>query len=177
MYVSLEEQVALLAEIDSLAWSNELRRRVQHYGYKYDYTNKSVNTSMAVGSMPKLCEALAARMFADGTFGKMPDQLIVNEYLPGQGIAPHVDCVPCFEETIVSISLGDAYTMDFSRMVMEDGESVKQTHSLLLEVGSLVRIKGHARYGWRHGIAAKMTEGGRVRQRRVSLTYRTVILT
>jgi alkylated DNA repair dioxygenase AlkB len=176
-YLSEEEQMSLLTEIDSLDWSSELKRRVQHYGYKYDYTKKSINVSMMVGAMPEQCRSVGERMLKEGIFSKMPDQLIVNEYLPGQGITPHVDCVPCFEDTIVSISLGDAYTMEFSRKAVKDGELVSETYSLLLDVGSLVKLQGHSRYGWRHGIAARKTEGGRVRKRRVSLTYRTVILT
>lgn len=58
---------------------------------------------------------LAEKLFLDKLFNKIPDQLIINEYLPGQGIAPHIDCVPCFTETIVSISLGDEYPMRFTR--------------------------------------------------------------
>ena len=43
----------------------------------------------------------------------MPDQLIVNEYQPGQGISAHIDCEPCFKNTIVTVSLGSVYEMDF----------------------------------------------------------------
>ena len=35
----------------------------------------------------------------------------VNEYLPGQGIAQHVDCVPCFGGTVASLSLLSPCTM------------------------------------------------------------------
>ena len=34
-----------------------------------------------------------------------PDQVTVNEYLPGQGIGPHVDAYDVFEEPLVSLSL------------------------------------------------------------------------
>jgi len=175
-YLSEEDQAGILIELDALEWSTELKRRVQHFGYKYDYTAKAISNSMAVGPMPPLCMAVAARMLTDGIFSKMPDQLIVNEYVPGQGIAPHIDCIPCFEDTIVSISLGDAYTMDFTRKVLDEGSPVTEKYSLVLEVGSLLKIRGESRYGWRHGIAARLKEGDRLRKRRVSLTYRTVIL-
>lgn len=39
-FLSREEQKGLLEEIDKYPWSNELKRRVQHYGYKYDYKYK-----------------------------------------------------------------------------------------------------------------------------------------
>lgn len=34
-----------------------------------------------------------------------PDQVTVNEYLPGQGIGPHVDAYDVFEEPLLSLSL------------------------------------------------------------------------
>lgn len=46
------------------------------------------------------------RLYDDGYFPKIPDQVIINEYQPGQSIAPHIDSVPCFGETIASLSLG-----------------------------------------------------------------------
>ncbi|MBB5906219.1 hypothetical protein [Actinoalloteichus hymeniacidonis] len=33
----LDDEAKLLARIDVAAWSNELRRRVQQYGHRYDY--------------------------------------------------------------------------------------------------------------------------------------------
>ncbi len=85
-FLAESDQLALLAEIDALEWSTELKRRVQHYGYKYDYTAKSVSVSMLVGPLPEKCQALAVRLHVEGIFAKIPDQLIVNEYMPGQGM-------------------------------------------------------------------------------------------
>ena len=105
---------------------------------------------------------------------ELPDQLIVNEYEPGQGIASHVDCVPCFTETIASLSLGSACVMNFGNKEKE------RVVPLLLEPRSLVILRSDARYNWTHGIAARKTDDlqGRViqRRRRVSLTFRKVIL-
>ena len=98
----------------------------------------------------------------------------MNEYVPGQGIAPHVDCEPCFEDTVLSLSLGSDCVMDFSRV--RDNE----TKSLLLERCSLLVMTGESRYDWRHGIAARKTDVWKKqmieRGRRVSLTFRKVIL-
>ena len=41
--------------------------------------------------------------------------MIVNEYVAGQGISAHIDCIPCFGDKIISLSLGGAITMDFTR--------------------------------------------------------------
>ena len=100
----------------------------------------------------------------------MPDQVIINEYEPGQGIAAHIDCVPCFGNHIASLSLGGAVDMRFDRR----GEA----HNLRLMPESLLGLSGEARLKWRHSIAARKTDivdGQRVvRSRRVSLTFRTV---
>jgi hypothetical protein len=37
------EQGRVLAEIDNLPWLGDLRRRVQHYGYKYDDRARSID--------------------------------------------------------------------------------------------------------------------------------------
>ena len=129
-YLSISDQSEIIQEIESGVWSNELKRRVQHYGYKYDYTNRSINAEMAVGDIPVRCKLLAYKLVQDNIFTKVPDQLIINEYQPGQGIAPHIDCVPCFNDIIVSISLLDEYPMTFSN----ENEKI----DLTLEVGSLV---------------------------------------
>ena len=42
-----------------------------------------------------------------------PDQVTVNEYLPGQGIAAHVDTHEAFGHTLLSLSLVSGVVMDF----------------------------------------------------------------
>jgi alkylated DNA repair dioxygenase AlkB len=99
------------------------------------------------------------------------DQMLVNEYLPGQGISLHRDYEP-FDRTVVSISLLSACVMDFRRVA--DG----RRESLLLEPRSLLVLSDEARYEWEHGIAPRKKDrwrGGPVpRSRRVSVTFRQV---
>lgn len=103
----------------------------------------------------------------------MPDQVIVNEYLSGQGIAAHVDHVDHFGGVIASLSLGSQYTLDFEH------KATKRAVSVPLPVGSLVVLSGPARYEWTHGIAKRQTDGtGPARTRRgtrVSITFRTML--
>ena len=104
----------------------------------------------------------------------MPDQLIVNEYQPGQGISPHIDCVPCFEETIFSLSLGSGCTMDFTHT------KTSEKTALFLEPRSLLILRGEARYNWKHAIAPRTTDLYRdhllPRGRRISPTFRNIRL-
>lgn len=173
-YVDPEEQQALLSAVDAAPWLSDLRRRVQHYGYRYDYSRKALDESLFLGPLPPWAAPFAARLHADGHIAALPDQLIVNEYLPGQGIASHIDCVPCFGDTVVSLSLGSPCVMDLSHA------QERTVASLLLEPGSLLIMREEARYAWRHGIAARKTDhyAGRTltRRRRLSLTFRTVVL-
>ena len=105
----------------------------------------------------------------------MPDQLIVNEYLPGQGITNHVDCESCFDDVIVSLSIGSPAVINF---VHKDDKS--RVIPLLLESRSLMVITGPARYEWMHGIKGiknETWEGNKFpRRRRLSLTFRKVTL-
>ena len=172
-FVSPAEETDLLARVDAEPWGTELRRRVQHYGFRYDYTRRSVDESLRVAPIPPWARGPARRAEERGLIGGRPDQLIVNEYLPGQGITAHTDCVPCFGPTVLSLSLGSGCTLELSR-------TGGPRHQLYLEPRSLVVLSGPARYDWRHAIPARRSDpaGGRrvARSRRVSFTYRTVRL-
>ncbi|MEM1217202.1 MAG: alpha-ketoglutarate-dependent dioxygenase AlkB, partial [Bacteroidota bacterium] len=173
-WLSFADQQVLLSAIDGAPWSNVLRRRVQHYGYRYDYRQRSIQADMQVGPLPAWTKIIQQRLVAAGWFTASPDQMIVNEYLPGQGIAPHVDCEPCFKDTIVSISLGAPACMDFSRI------NTAEKRTQLLLPGSLLVLQKDARYAWQHSIPARKSDTlhglRKPRQRRVSLTFRQVIL-
>ncbi|MEM6273361.1 MAG: alpha-ketoglutarate-dependent dioxygenase AlkB [Bacteroidota bacterium] len=170
-----EEARSLLQSIDAAPWLDDLKRRVQHYGYKYDYRRRSIDYSMRLGELPEWAAPLAERFVAEGIMPWRPDQLIVNEYQPGQGIANHVDCKPCFDDTIVSMSLGSGCVMNFTRLADR-----KEIIPLRLLPRSVVVLTGPARYEWMHGIKSIKNdkwEGHRIpRLRRVSLTFRKTIL-
>jgi alkylated DNA repair dioxygenase AlkB len=165
------EEVALLTQIDARPWLADLKRRVQHYGYKYNYKARAISRSMFVGPLPAFALELGARLIVAKLLTEVPDQLIVNEYEPGQGITPHVDCEPCFKERIVTVSLGSPCEMEF--LPKEDAQASK---AIVLEPRSALLISGPARYEWLHTIRARLSDRGRPRKRRVSLTFRNVIL-
>ncbi len=172
-YITVDEQNKLINIIDQQEWSTKLRRRVQHYGYRYDYKNGSLASSSYLGDLPNWAGGIAKRLSDDGLTTKVPDQVIINEYEPGQGITSHVDCVPCFGKTIISLSLGSSCVMNFTH------SQIKQKASILLLPRSLVVMQGAARYEWQHSIAARKKDKykGRelVRTRRVSMTFREVL--
>jgi alkylated DNA repair dioxygenase AlkB len=172
-YLDFAGQRKILAVVDALPWRDDLRRRVQHYGYRYDYRARAVGRRDYLGPLPGWAEELAGQLAADTPVDRLPDQLIVNEYLAGQGISAHVDCVPCFGDVVLSISLGSACVMRFAELTTDVSVQV------LVEPGALMVMTGEARYAWRHSIAARrsdVVDGRRIeRDRRVSLTFRTVL--
>jgi alkylated DNA repair dioxygenase AlkB len=174
-FLSKVEHDQLLKDIDNNNWLPDLKRRVQHYGYKYDYRSRIINKSMHIGAIPIWAQEVANKLKNQSLINYLPDQVIVNEYMPGQGIANHVDCEPCFGDTIVSISLGGSCVMNFTNL--NDPRIISK---ILLEPKSVIILTGDARYKWMHGI--KLVKSDLVnnvkyyRQRRVSLTFRKVII-
>ena len=171
-YIDATSEDALISTIDVQPWITELKRRVQHYGWRYDYKARSVTNNLRIGVLPDWLQTYAVRLQQAGLFNETSDQVIVNEYQSGQGISAHIDCVPCFADTIASLSLGSPCVMDFNHS--KTGEK----SSLLLEPRSLLVLTDDARYIWQHAIAARKTDRYQrqiiPRARRISLTFRKV---
>ena len=178
-FLDASQEYELLARIDDAEWLTDLSRRVMHFGYKYDYTSRRLDETARIGPLPEWLAQLSNRVHtAASEEAKQllnPDQpfeqAIINEYLPGQGIAPHIDR-DCFGPLVATVSLGSAVNMDFCR------DSTGDEHVQSLEPRSLVLLHGDARSKWRHGIAKRHSDawnGLRTkRQRRVSITFRTI---
>jgi alkylated DNA repair dioxygenase AlkB len=174
-FIGAERQRIVMDCIDSSPWMTDLRRRVQHYGWRYDYSTRFVSEDMRAAPLPTPMRDLAEALHEQGWFSRPPDQVIVNEYEPGQGIAPHVDR-NCFGPTVATLSLEDSWPMVFTR-VRRYAKSAERVE-LVLDIGSVLVLTGEARSTWMHGIAKRKTDGRgsnkRARRRRVSVTFRTM---
>jgi alkylated DNA repair dioxygenase AlkB len=175
-YISIDEQNQLLNAIDQQVWSLESlesRRRIQQHGYKYEYQNGILVACNYLGDLPEWADSIARRLYRDRITTKVLDQVTVNEYEPGQGLRGHVDCMTCFGDTIITLSLGSSYVMNL--MHLETGEM----REVLLSRGSLLVLKQEARYGWLHSVLPRYKDiyQGRevVRSRRISLTFREAL--
>ena len=173
-FLTPEQQAYCVQRIDAAEseWRNDLSRRVQHYGWRYDYKARAITPDMHIGTLPDWLAQVAQKLYDEtGLFDRAPEQVIVNEYLPGQGIATHIDH-PGFGPTVCMVSLLDDWKMDFS-------ENWKDKSPALLQKGSCVLLTGPSRDIWQHGIAPRKSEllenGRRPRQRRLSMTFRTVL--
>jgi alkylated DNA repair dioxygenase AlkB len=175
--ITQEEENELLNKINNNTWLNDLTRRVQHYGYKYDYTKRKINKNDFLGELPDWTKNLEKKIFdliynteIELSYNKF-DQLIVNEYKSGQGISAHTDCEPCFEDGIVSVTLGNYGIMTF-RKKYGDFENV----DIKLKRRSIVIMTGDSRYKWTHAIEKTKNKNFGNLDQRISLTFSKFIL-
>lgn len=143
-------------------------RRVIHYGYNYAYNRSGITKTEDIPKNLELIDtnkinSIVKKDIIDTEF----NQLIINEYIPGQGIASHIDHTKYFGPVIACISIGDI-CIDFSK------KNTKKT--ITIESGSLYIMSGPARYEWYHAIEKKLYDDNKKREIRYSLTYRTVNL-
>lgn len=170
--INEKEEQELLKTIDSNPWMTVLRRRVQHYGYRYDYKARKIDDSMKIGELPIWLQSLVTNLSEKLARNLNFDQVIINEYLPGQGIAAHVDCVTCFENEILSLTLNSGCNMVFTNI--KTNEKITK----YLTPRTLLVLKGNFRYEWKHEIKAvksDLVNDVKIpRGRRVSITFRTI---
>lgn len=167
-FIMPDNQKQFVNFIDKQEWNTSISRRTQHYGYVYSYNNSSITPTTPI---PEIFHPLLETLRP--YFKVLPDQLIVNEYYPGQGIAPHTDHVGNFGSVVASISLLAPIEMTFSA-----NYNSTRSESIILRPCSAVILTGDARYKWKHSIAGRkfdMIDGQKVmRSRRISLTFRTI---
>jgi alkylated DNA repair dioxygenase AlkB len=162
-FLSKELCQQILQIIDTFTWLSDLKRRVQHYGYKYSYKSRSLSSDQ----VPSLDSNQAIAYLRDlvkpyfETLGsKTPNQCIVNDYLESQNITPHTDA-SCFGPVVVTITiLGETY------FKMTYGTA---TYDIDFKEGEMLILSGESRDKWKHST----TKQG-INKRRVSVTFRTV---
>ena len=170
--VTEAEEERILLRISQASWLADLSRRVQHYGYRYNYRGPTNGRHDPAPPFPRWADAIADRLqpLLDG---RRPEQCIVNEYRPGQGIGMHADH-QSFGPVVVSLSLGDAWTMNFrsrsARPYVREGLASDEIAPLPRR--SALVLRGQARSAWMHGIdrAANAHRAAT----RVSATFRTL---
>ena len=165
-FLTGDEEKEMVAWIDEQPWDTAFSRRRQFYGCSY-------SRATPVVAIPSLLGLYAVRLFEIGLVLEVPKQVLINEYLPGQGIAAHIDEMPNLQSQVVTISLLDTYPMLFAH------SATGRTYDQLLECRSVAVMSGESRTDWTHEIVkrkADIIQGGgrRMRGRRVSITYRTM---
>ncbi|KAJ2298014.1 hypothetical protein IWW55_004608 [Coemansia sp. RSA 2706] len=180
-FISDEEQQQIMRSIrdEQCAdekWFRVQERFVRHYGHSFDYHAKHVGGSSLVASpeLPAWMRPLIARIRQRlPAYTAEPDQLTIQRYPPGSGIAFHSDSHTAFTDMVVILSLTTPVQMDFRKPASRSPPT-----TIDLEPRSLVLLCGEARYGWEHAIRMRRSDlvDGRVRERceRWSITMRSI---
>jgi alkylated DNA repair dioxygenase AlkB len=169
-FIDEAAEAQLLNEIDSQTWIVDYLRRLQYYGYRNELEKPYDLVEFPV-PMPPLIEQLSQKIVAQGIVLIQPDQVIINEYVPGEGIKPHKDRA-YYENQICGVNLGSSCIMRFIRGANLEVIDVE------IPRRSLYVMQDDARKKWKHGIPPRKKDvvAGNVqhRERRVSITYRKV---
>ncbi len=169
-FITPAEEERILLRVSQAAWLTDLSRRVQHYGYRYDYRGGGSRTPAA--PFPPWATVMAERLCPHFD-GALPVQCIVNEYHPGQGIGMHADHAD-FGPVVASLSLSTDWPMRFrSRSTRPYASGAMAGDEIaILPRRSVLVLAGPARTNRMHGI-----DRGDTRSRtttRISATFRTL---
>lgn len=178
-FIGTRQEQSLVKQIDESEWdSKSLKRRIQHYGWRYNYKNRSVTQEDYLGLLPRWASSLTQQLYDQKHVNYLCDQCIVNEYIPPQGIGLHTDCEPCFGNIIVSVSLLSPVVMNFKN-ISDDKYPEGQIFKILLEPRSALIMTGKARFFWQHELPHTKTYTWKnqeyERGRRISVTFRKVL--
>lgn len=167
----------IINEIDKNEWmnisGNQKGRKVQQYGYKYDY--KSRNVKEKIKDIPDFLSKCNTTLTGiSKKLGIIDDdyvfnQCIINNYESGQIISKHIDS-DVFGKVIGCYTVGSGGTMRFSH-----GDD---KIDLYVAPRSLYIMTGDARYKWSHELLGKKYDDNNgtliKRERRVSITFRNM---
>lgn len=178
--ISDELSNIVVSYLDSQTWegitSSKTGRKVQQYGYKYDYMRNNRDfEKIADIPDPILMLKQVACEVADKTIPKefydlsKLNQCIVNRYNPGHGIAAHID-KRTLGNIVVCFTLLSGITITFTTMKNKKQIQVEK----YVEPNSLYFMTGDSRYVWQHEIKPKLSDNDIKRETRISVTLRTV---
>jgi alkylated DNA repair dioxygenase AlkB len=166
-FLSPQEERELVACIEQLPLAPmkyqqyEALRRVVSYGGKYDFSARRLHEAEP---LPPWLQPLREKAAAwAGVDAAGFTQALVAEYRPGTPLGWHRD-VPDFED-VVGISLLNEAVMRFRRYPPNEPKRADVV-KLALQPRSVYLLRGTARWGWQHSVAA-------TKQLRYSITFRT----
>lgn len=72
-------------------------RKVKHFGYEFNYDTNNVDVNQPLEEpMPELLMEVIDKIMQTGHVTHRPDQVTVNQYLPGQGEECHIAISCCY---------------------------------------------------------------------------------
>ncbi|XP_032246264.1 alpha-ketoglutarate-dependent dioxygenase alkB homolog 6 isoform X10 [Mirounga angustirostris] len=158
-FISKEEEEYLLRQVFNAPkpkWTQLSGRKLQNWG------GLPHPRGMVPERLPLWLQRYVDKVSDLSLFGGLPaNHVLVNQYLPGEGIMPHEDG-PLYYPTVSTISLGSHTMLDlYEPRQPKDDDPAEQPRSpprpatsLLLEPRSLLVLRGTAYTRLLHGIAA-----------------------
>lgn len=61
-FITPEQEAALLQHIEQQPWQQLSKRRVQHYGFCFDYSQRGVDAQQRLGPLPEWVQLVVQRM-------------------------------------------------------------------------------------------------------------------
>ncbi|PXF49367.1 Alpha-ketoglutarate-dependent dioxygenase alkB-like [Gracilariopsis chorda] len=146
-FVTAAQQQHLLHHINShpAAWKRLNNRTLQNWG-GLPHIKGMLQTPLPPFLLPLVTQLTDARVFATP-----PNHVLINRYLPGQGIHPHVDG-PAYKPVAAIISLQAPILMHFYHTT-QHGAVGQRAASMLLHPRSLLVLSQHVYHHMFHAIA------------------------
>ncbi|KAH8249076.1 hypothetical protein KR032_005671, partial [Drosophila birchii] len=153
-FITSEEEQRILSHIERTPkprWTQLLNRRLVNYG-GVPHPN-----GMIAEEIPEWLQNYVDKVNNLGVFEspQNANHVLVNEYLPGQGILPHTDG-PLFYPIISTISCGSHTVLEFAKRETEEDQQTAPREvlfKLLLEPRSLLILKDTLYSDYLHSIA------------------------
>ncbi|KIM41831.1 hypothetical protein M413DRAFT_71028 [Hebeloma cylindrosporum] len=166
-FITEEEEKYLIRKINDSPqpmWKKLVNRRLQIWGG--ELTTKGILVAHPFPPFIDQYPDIIGRIKATGAFDqsphKAPNHVIMNEYLPGQGIMPHEDG-PRYHPVVATLSLGSHAIFHYYQYQSEDNEiqpavpgngktiNMNPVLSVLLEPRSLIISSGAMYLSHLHG--------------------------
>ena len=163
-YVTKAEQTAILHDLNQYPFVDYAGKSCQEFGQNFSFYIDRFTADY----LPPAVKALGDRLVTDGilTEEERPNYVLVNRYIPGQGIHPHVDD-NYYTDGIVSVTLMSGGSLNFFRdknnVYFDENPDIgnkykpnKMKDKLLecgagyFEPGSLFAMHREGRYAYKH---------------------------
>lgn len=161
-FITSEEEEQILKHVYKVPkpkWTCLSNRRLQDYG------GVPHNKGMIPEPIPAWLQPFMNAVDSLNIFeGRKSNHVLINEYLPGQGIMPHTDG-PLFFPTVSTISCGSHTILEF----FENNESRTKICDILLEQRSLVVLQDDMYVKHLHSISERNEDN--ITQNVINLKY------
>ncbi|XP_012219453.2 alpha-ketoglutarate-dependent dioxygenase alkB homolog 6 [Linepithema humile] len=156
-FITEEEEKQVMKYINNAPqpkWMQLSNRRTQIWG------GIMLPKGMIADEIPSWLQKYIDKVTALNVFesGVVPNHVLINEYLPGQGIMAHTDG-SLFYPVVMTISCGSHTLLDFyKRLDTTEQQQPKLEFSLLLERRSLLILQKDLYHNYLHSIAERDTD-------------------